>query len=194
VQDLIFSSDDESMGSDHSSSYDGGGDSESLSADSSEDVEVCATCFDGTKDALDCSGCGVLNCHTFPCSRECVACKEPMCKACFFGKNTHKLCKTCHELLEFREVTYYDSKPFRPACTKSPLAFQKMLDRISVAMGLDPEYELRGEDGLEVWPPLRSLPKQAGRGQRTIDDFVRPALMLVPPGAVLLSDKPHTSY
>jgi hypothetical protein len=72
----------------------------------------------------------------------------------------------------------------------SPLEFQKVLDRISEAMGINPEYEARGEDGLERWPPLMPLPKTAEPGQAVIDAYVRPALLLVPPGAKFLSDKP----
>lgn len=200
IQDVMVSSEDEDegMASDHSSSYDGGGDSLTDCDVSPEDSvhpdEICARCGEYQKGMDECNGCRESNCYSQSCVKDCVACKTEVCNVCF--NEEPKLCSTCLEMFEARDVAGYNKMQSRLATYNrvhftnlgSPLEFQKLLDRITEAMGIDPEYELRGEDGLERWPPLPPLPKQAGRSQRTIDTYVRPALLLVPPGAVLLSD------
>lgn len=190
--------------SDHSSSYDGGGDSLTNSDSSSDEMpsppppplplspeseldpcDICACCYSYGKGMPVCSDCHNSNCFSNVCSKACVACKREVCNACL-GRET-KLCPTCIKLFEWRDIAHFIKERSLPA---SPLAFQKVLDRISEVMGLDPEYESRGEDGLERWPPLQPLPKHLPPGQAVIDAYVRPALLLVPPGAKFLSDKP----
>ena len=181
---------DEGMASDHSSSYDGGGDSLTDCDVSAEDSvhpdDICARCGEYQKDMDACYDCRESSCYSQSCVKACVACKTEVCNVCF--NEDLKLCPTCLELFEVRYVDHFARKRRCSNSVQSPLKFQHLLDRITEAMGIDPEYELRGEDGIEAWPPLPPLPKQAGRSQRTIDAYVRPALLLIPPGAVLLSD------
>ena len=142
--------------------------------------DICRTCYEMGECLYACDTCGDANCFSAKCANSCVACEADLCTRC--ATRTLKLCVHCHALFEYRSVQQHYQK-FPRSWVNSPRQFQKLLDRITKAKGLDPEYELRGEDGLEVRPPQRPLPTEPGPGQCTIDDFVRPSLLLVPRNA-----------
>lgn len=163
--------------SDHSSSYDGGGDSltdvddSSDHPSSSEDEDDLCTCLGcGQNDATfvihTCPRCEEDFCNR--CRTECVGCEVPMCTAC------DPVCVKCNDLYEMRSIHIlrrdHDMLEYE---IQSPSDFQEFLDRVSVHKGVDLEMEHRGEDGLERWPPLEPLPKVPTDGQYVIDDFVK---------------------
>ena len=170
--------------SEHSSSYDGGGDSLSDSdspaavyAESSLDPdEICALCggyYPGV--VVPCGVCGEALCDT--CAVDCVPCDAGVCSGCIKGDT----CRTCTSVFESRSYQEFKQHSNQSFAVKSPQQFQSFLDKLSKHKGIDPDLDDRDEDGLERSPPLAPLPKVAPPGQRVIDDYVRPALLLSPP-------------
>jgi hypothetical protein len=86
-----------------------------------------------------------------------------VCTHCMTGP----VCTTCQQVWESRSVHDVGGN----VCVRTPSEFQNFLDKISEEKGVDPEYELRGEDGLEVWPPPLDLPKEAPPGQAVLGTF-----------------------
>ena len=160
--------------SDHSSSYDGGGDSFSDSEIDPDDIcKVCGGYEPGL--VMPCGVCGDSLCDT--CAPVCVPCDASVCSGCMDGD----ACRTCNSIFESRSYQEFKQHSNRSFAVKTPLQFQLFLDKLSKHKGVNIDLDDRDEDGLELHPPLPPLPKVAGPDQRTIDDYVMQALVLAPP-------------
>lgn len=153
--------------------------SSSSSSDDEDMSDVCGTCFTLQTTSM-CGGCSATNCFSLTCARPCAACDVDMCNAC--SVKFDQICVHCTGAFQTRNMGEYLRRlPWSDI--NSDTQFQHLLDIITEHMGIDPEYDLRGEDGLEVRVPLAPLPKKADCDQRTLDVFFRPALFLIPHNA-----------
>ncbi len=161
--------------SDHSSSYDGGGDSLSDSS-SIEFDNICPLCEGLYTDGLaQCDVCGGGLCDT--CVLPCVTCDAGVCLGCIKGD----MCRTCESIFDSRSFYQFKKTSYFSTTVRTPLEFQWFLDQLSEHKGAIIDLDDRDEDGLELHPPLLPLPKVAPPGQRVIDDYVKRVLLLSPP-------------
>ena len=176
----------EALASDHSSSYDGGGDSLSDSSPPAAEYaespldpdQICVLCggyYPGS--VVPCGVCGDALCDA--CSVDCVPCDAGVCSGCMKG-NT---CRTCESIYKSRSFHEFELHSNLSTTARTPLQFQLFLDKLSKHKGVIIDLDDRDEDGLELNPPLPPLPKVAPPGQRVIDDYIQQTLILSPPSS-----------